>query len=90
MDIKELKNLLKNSTSVLILENGEPEFVVVDYAAYKNLLMGTKVADNPARMIPVGEAMAAKEAAMLERLNSEILALKQQIEAEEKEVLEVM
>jgi len=39
MDIKELKEILKNSTSVLILEDGHPLFVVFDYAVYREMLL---------------------------------------------------
>ena len=38
MDIRELKALLKNSTSVLILDDGEPAYVVLDYQVYRNLI----------------------------------------------------
>ena len=38
MDTNELKKLLKGSTAVLILENGEPSFVILGYDAYKGLL----------------------------------------------------
>src|SRR3990167_1498183 len=38
MDTQELKKLLKGSTAVLILENGEPSFVILGYDAYKGLV----------------------------------------------------
>jgi len=38
MDIRELKDLLKNSTSVLILDDGEPSYVILDYQVYRNLV----------------------------------------------------
>lgn len=38
MDTQELKKLLKGSTAVLILDNGEPSFVVLGYDSYKNLI----------------------------------------------------
>jgi hypothetical protein len=38
MDIRELKELLKNSTSVLILDNGEPSYVILDYEVYRRLI----------------------------------------------------
>lgn len=91
MDIRELKNLLKNSTSVLMLDNGEPAYVILDYQVFKNLTQekGEEV------KVPVPEAtvsqgnglaLSAQEMEALERLNKEIQALKEQIAAEEKEV----
>jgi len=38
MDIRELKDLLKNSTSVLMLEDGEPSYIILDYKVYRNLI----------------------------------------------------
>lgn len=38
MDTNELKKLLKGSTAVLILEDGEPSYVILGYDAYKNLI----------------------------------------------------
>lgn len=93
MDIQELKQLLKHSVSVLILENGEPTFVVVDYEVYKRLLAGSREPDASVNRIPAAPAESAeqseqptdpRELEILERLNKEILALKSQIELEEK------
>lgn len=38
METSELKKMLKGSTAVLILDNGEPSFVILGYDSYKNLL----------------------------------------------------
>ena len=38
MDIRELKDLLKNSTSVLMIEDGEPSYVILDYKVYRSLI----------------------------------------------------
>lgn len=109
MDIKELKKLLTNSTSVLILDNGEPTFVIMDYQVYSKTL-GDKDAEREVKInhssvgngtepiVPFPGAgtvngqvpesnnrpLDAREAEILERLNKEILALKHQIETEEK------
>lgn len=37
MDIRELKTLLKNSASVLVLDDGEPAYVILDYDVYRNM-----------------------------------------------------
>jgi len=77
--------MLKKSTAVLILENGEPSIVVVDYNTYKGLLgeedqevSKDQVSSNPATSVQTGEVE------LLERINKDILALKEQIEEEEK------
>ena len=115
MDINELKKLIKNSTSVLVLDNGEPSFVVLDYKTYKDIAAERgeekEIKINPVRSLAraqgtspedLGEATSngitqpverssfngynihEKESEILERLNKEILALKNQIEMEEK------
>ena len=117
MNIDELKKLIKNSVSVLVLDNGEPSFVVLDYKTYKNLAMdkeGEKeVKINPVRSsfaevskeetrvfgaretsnginYPLSNGQYSRErereheTEILDRLNKEILALKAQIEMEEK------
>ena len=37
MDINELKTMLKSSTAVLVIDNGEPRFVIMDYGSYKEM-----------------------------------------------------
>lgn len=94
MNIDELKKLIKNSTSVLVLDNGEPSFVVMNYKTYQ------EVAKEPGaeKEIKINQANGQitnnqasgllhdheQETEILEKLNKEILALKAQIEAEEK------
>ncbi len=39
MNIEELKKLVKNSTAVLVLDNGEPSFVILKYDTYKDLVL---------------------------------------------------
>lgn len=104
MDTNELKKLLKGSTAVLILENGEPTLVILGYDSYKNLLSdrpGAEV-DIPLRHVPNDNNVPAaqresnlgsgafqhrigeKESELLEKINKQILALKDEIEKEEK------
>ena len=78
MQINELKKMLKKSTAVLILENGEPSIVVVDYKTYKELL------GDEGDVAPAGPVHQTAEVELLERINKDILALKEQIEEEEK------
>jgi hypothetical protein len=89
MDIRELKNLLKNSTSVLMLDEGEPAFVILDYQVYRNLTQGQEIkisTPEPGAPQPLGhQPLSPQEMEALERLNREIQALKDQIAMEEKE-----
>ena len=89
MEINELKKMLKKSTAVLILENGDPSIVVVDYKTYKELLGGSgdeevKEVHLPTPPAPTGPTHQSSDAELLERINKDILALKEQIEEEEK------
>ncbi|MBI4158390.1 MAG: hypothetical protein HY505_02115 [Candidatus Yanofskybacteria bacterium] len=103
MNTNELKKLLKGSTAVLILEDGEPSFVILGYDAYKDLLSDqekeikinhpveakSRPADNERQISNGAEnkfqhRIGEKEAEMLEKINKQILALKNDIEKEEK------
>lgn len=128
MNIDELKKLLKNSTTVLILENGEPSLVILGYDTYKDLISDYSGAEfeTPLRRDPKGEPaqekvsdgkradgsrqgrdnagvpnhtskvgatgqaesfqnrIIEKESELLEKINKQILALKDEIENEEK------
>ena len=92
MDINELKKLIKNSTSVLVLDNGEPSFVILGYQTYKDMVSerGEKeiaikqVSNTPGQSVFNGRSTHEKEAEILERLNKEILAIKSQIDMEER------
>ncbi len=90
MNISELKNMLKHSTAVLIMDNGEPSYVVVDYKSYKKLIdsnEGSPVSKEPHFSAPVvtpGSSIQNSDMELLERINKDILALKEQIEEEEK------
>ena len=90
MQIEEIKKLIKNSTSVLVLDNGEPSFVVIDYKTYKDIAAERgeekeiKINHAADKNGFNGYNIHEKESEILERLNKEILALKNQIEMEEK------
>ena len=90
MDIKEIKNLLRNSTAVLVMDNSEPSFVVMNYQAYKDLVPAEDSTEIKVKNIDsVGDGVPKQvqregELEILERINKEILALKDEIEKEEK------
>jgi len=95
LDISELKNLIKKSASVLVLDNGDPSMVIIDYKTYRDLVSEKEERDikinsstsNGAtneQMHHLGNGIHAKETELLEKLNREISALKNQIETEER------
>ena len=103
MNTDELKKLLKGSTAILILENGEPSFVILGYDAYKGLISEqekeVKINHHPSRPETnnpnnAGNStdndqrfqhrISEKESELLEKINRQILALKDDIEKEEK------
>lgn len=89
MDINELKKLINNSSAVLVLDNGEPSFVLLGYESYKNLA-NEKSGEKEVKIthgngpMPVKSKFHERESEILDRLNKEILALKNQIEMEER------
>ena len=114
MNVDELKKLVKHSTAVLVLDNGEPSFAILSYETYKDLVLGGKEMEikiNPVRSlardkvaspedlgeatsnginhhiangVPIKPALPDNELEILERINKDILALKSEIEKEEK------
>jgi len=90
MDIKELKNLIKDSTAVLVLDNGEPSFVLIGYGMYKDLISSkteekeVKITQAHNGSVHNSQIFPERETEILDRLNKEILALKSQIEMEER------
>lgn len=101
MNIEELKKLVKNSTAVLVLDNGEPSFVILKYDTYKDLVLTEPVKEvkishvannhavNSANGLSKDETKSEIESEVLERINKDILALKEEIEREEKTTLSV-
>ena len=95
MNIDELKKLVKNSTAVLVLDNGEPSFVILKYDTYKDLVLQEPIKEvkishavnnhaiNPANGLSK-DVPNEVESEVLERINKDILALKEEIEKEEK------
>ena len=87
MNINELKQLLKDGkTNVLVLDNGEPAFVVVSYDQFKSMNMEKEIKVNHAPEIPRPEKqpLGEGELEILERINKDIQALKDELEKEEK------
>jgi hypothetical protein len=87
MNVNELKQIIKNATTVLVLDNGEPAFVIVDYKTYKDLISKPKsFSEQVFRSSVIPDS---RESEIMDRLNKEIQSIKSQIEAEEKRLAEM-
>ncbi len=80
-----------------MLDNGEPSFAILSYDTYKDLVLGGKekeikinhavsngIDHSEDRIPSVKPALPDNELEILERINKDILALKSEIEKEEK------
>ena len=98
MNIDELKKLVKHSTAVLVLDNGDPSFAILSYEMYKDLVLGSKEKEikinhgmangvnHAEEKVVAKPTLPENELEILERINKDILALKSEIEKEEKMV----
>lgn len=98
VDTQELKKMLKGSTAVLILDNGEPSYVILGYDAYKGLLSDQekeiKINHRPRQETSSPDSagddqrfqhrISEKESEFLEKINKQILSIKDEIDKEEK------
>ena len=75
-DFEKLKAVAKRLGGILVMQGSEPEFVLMSYENYEK--MGT---GEPAPA-PV-PSMAAEDEHLIEQLNNEILALKEEIRQKE-------
>lgn len=73
MDFNRLKELAKKLGGILVLNGNEPEFIILSYDQYKKI-------DNAANG---EENSGGNEEETIEKLNREILALKEEIRQKE-------
>ncbi len=81
MDLKQIRQLLKENATVVLVEEGQPPLVVQE-------LRTTEVSQEvpiSARWPKARPPTAVTQDSVLERLNQEILALKEQIAQEESQ-----
>lgn len=87
MDIVELKKLLKASTSIVLIDDGKPSVVMMSYDAYRKLTADERPTEPVAPQPRNSEgSMTTAEYELLDRLNSEITALKEEIASQEKQL----
>src|ERR1700752_939036 len=92
MDLNEIRQLIRNGSSVVIMQDGQPPLLVQELrstgAEAKAAATGEPEAEVPiASRWPKGRSIHERpqQDEVLQRLNSEILALREQIAAEEAE-----
>ncbi|MEK7515222.1 MAG: hypothetical protein AAB608_02490 [Patescibacteria group bacterium] len=84
LDMRELKPLLRQSGSIVVVEDGQPSVVIVDYGVYRGLVRAPAEGVSSQAVAQTPAVPTTADAEFVERLNKEILALKNQIEAEER------
>ena len=77
---KDLQELVSNLGGLLILENGRPEFIVLTYEKYKGLVIHKNI-DNS------GNFDKDSNEEIIDRLNKEIFALKDQVAERERDLI---
>ena len=81
MDFKELKELAKKLGGIVVMNGSTPELVILSYESYKKLENTT---------VPAGHPAGGENTEEVEKLNQEILGLKEEIrQKEETELLGV-
>jgi TPP-dependent indolepyruvate ferredoxin oxidoreductase alpha subunit len=87
----EIREILRSIPAVLVVEDGRPAYVITEYEAWKTMAAGEQVrvhSGRPGNLSPQPAQRTAEpqEAQVLERLNKEILSLREQIQMQEEAV----
>ncbi|HXV26936.1 MAG TPA: hypothetical protein VD862_02865 [Candidatus Paceibacterota bacterium] len=87
----EIKELLRTVSAAVIVEDGRPSYIVTAYETWRQMAQGSDIRVNngrPGHLAGPSPAYARQdqETAVLERLNKEILSLRQQIQMQEDSV----
>lgn len=96
MQFSRLKELVKKLGGVLVLDGDRPEFVILSYDKYENMEAGEEIpflTKHNGLAQPNGRAVKGineeEEQVAVERLNQEILALKEEIRQREEAELSI-
>ena len=76
---QELKKLVSELGTLVVIEENQPKFIVMSYDKFKGLVIHKNI-DNSGNF----DKYSSEE--VIDRLNSEILALKEQVAEKEKEL----
>lgn len=83
----EIRELLNVVGAVLVVQDGSPAYVITEYGAWRQMMHGQPVRvsnGRPGHLSPQRPAADAQESHILERLNKEILSLRNQIQMQEE------
>lgn len=88
---EEIRDILRSLPAVAVVEDGRPAYVILAYEAWQQVHQDkpVKITNNrPGHFGPSGEksVVDSQEAQILERLNKEILSLRNQIQMQEDTV----
>lgn len=75
----ELKNLVNRIGAIVVVEGTQPKYIVVSYDRFKDLFIHKNVDTNEDLSNDINEEI-------IERLNSDISALKDEVAEKEKEI----
>lgn len=88
MNFIELKELVKKLGGIVVMNGNIPEFVILSYANYKRIEELKNPPAGPDSAVGAGGKPDPSEGDAIEKLNREILALKEEIrQKEEAEIL---
>jgi len=82
MDLKQIRQLLKENATVVLVEEGQPPLVVQEVRTPSEAPQEVQIS---ARWPKSRPPVSVTQDSVLERLNKEILALKEQIAQEESQ-----
>ena len=86
----EIREILRSIPAVLVVEDGRPAYVITEYDAWRALAQGQPVRvsnSRPGHLSPRPSSESpgdSQETQVLERLNKEILSLRDQIQMQEE------
>lgn len=84
MDFEQLKKLVKKLGGILVLDGNKPEFVLLSYDQYKKMDMAAGDGEVPiSQEEPERQEEQPEDEKTIEKLNREILALKEEIHQKE-------
>jgi len=82
MDFTKLKEIAKRLGGILVMEGNEPEFVIMSYDRFDSL-------DQAPQSVPISQTVSEDDQ-LIDALNKEIMALKEEIRQKELSEAEVI
>ena len=92
---QELKKLVSELGTLVVIEENQPKFIVMSYDKFKGLVIHKNIDNSTGSLSTLSENRSVDNSGnfdkysseeVIDRLNSEILALKEQVAEKEKEL----